>query len=87
MSATRVPFVIAALWAFIAKDVNGDEGLVAMHTGTGWTPLVGADRKRIDALMPHAQHIADATGQPMRIVRFGSGEVIGHITPRKDSTT
>ena len=70
---------IEKIFAFVAE---GDgEGIVSMQLGDTHMPLIGADMKRVDALMPHAQMISNATGKNISIVEFSSSKKIGEINP------
>lgn len=62
---------ITEIYVFVA-EVTGpdDEGVVAMKAGDVWLPLVGADRARVDSLRPIAQDMAQASGKPIRLLRF-----------------
>lgn len=53
-----MPLKIDGLWAWIATE-DGQEGLIGIQTASGWAPLIGADRARVEALRDKAQEIAD----------------------------
>ncbi len=69
---------IDSLWAFTSVDTDGTEGVIGMHTGMGWIPLMGADLAMIAKLRRHAQVIATATGRPV---------VLSHYSVRTDQET
>lgn len=70
-------FVITKVTAFIAIDpVNGDEGVIAFNSSSGWMPLVCADETRIREMLPIAEKITAATGQQYRIVQFSTREEV-----------
>jgi len=74
---------IETMYAFITEDKNpDDEGIIAMHRGTGWIPLVGADMERVESLKPIAQGIARQIGKNIKIVRFETRKEIGVIRPQ-----
>jgi hypothetical protein len=74
---------IDRMFAFVATDGAGDEGVCAfMDPATGvWMPLVGADIKRVESLRAEAQVIADLTGRRIEILEFSTRKAIGTVTP------
>ena len=72
---------VYALYAFIAKDVTGQEGIVAMPTPNGPMPLIGADMERIKDLVPYAQMAARARQQPVTLALFSGRTGIETIEP------
>ena len=62
---------INKLYAFIAED-NGpdDEGIMGFQFGDEWMPMIGADMERVNALIPIADQISEATGKPYKIKYF-----------------
>jgi hypothetical protein len=66
----RMPLKIDEMYAFIAKDPDGGEGLAAFLTNEGWQPMVGADMARVHLLKPIAEKLAKNTGQPIKLVKF-----------------
>lgn len=73
---------ITEMFCFAMSDKDDDdEGVPALFTGLGSMPLVGADITRIDALLPHAQKIANEFGKPLRIYKFSQKEQIGEVQP------
>lgn len=69
------PRPVTELWAWIVTDANGGEGVAAceMDFGHGpmMMPLVGADEARIRSLEPQARMVAERTGLPVKLRRFG----------------
>ena len=62
---------IEELYAFIATDENGQEGICAFQIESGlWMPMVGADLKRVDSLRPIAKAIHKATGRQIAVCKF-----------------
>lgn len=61
---------IEKMFAFIAEEKPGDEGVIGAVTPQGWLPLVGADMARVESLRPLAQRIARVTGKPVKLVVF-----------------
>ena len=68
---------ITEMFAFIAEEKPGDEGVLAFNNTTlGWVPMVGADLDRIDALRPIADDITQRLGLTYRIKHFNySGDI------------
>lgn len=63
--------VITELFAFIAEEREGDEGVVATPVGDDDNiPLVAADRTRMEALIPFAQAIANQSGMSIKVIRL-----------------
>lgn len=65
---------IARLWAFIAVDEDGDEGICAFLATSGGThfPMVAADPARVESLKPIARRPAAAVpGKRIELRRFG----------------
>jgi len=61
---------IEKMFAFIAKDKDGNESLPAVgQNGVMW-PLVGADWNRIESFRKAAQTIANHSDQIITLVEF-----------------
>jgi hypothetical protein len=71
---------IDRLWAFLSVD-DGGEGLCAAPIGGMTLPLVGADKRRVDMLIPLAKKIAAASGKPVRLAKFGTREDVEIYQP------
>lgn len=67
--------------AWISSDEDG-EGLIGHMTPTGWLPLIGADRERIESLRGLAQQTADASGVEVRLVSFSVRTDVETLTPQ-----
>lgn len=68
-------FKISEIFAFIATDDEGTEGVISMTTPLlGTVPLLGADPARIESLRPVAEETARTTGVPIVLARFRSRE-------------
>jgi hypothetical protein len=65
---------IEAIYAWVATEPDGGEGICSMQIGDTHMPLVGADMDRMKSLRPHAEFIHKMGGYPVRLVRFGSRE-------------
>lgn len=64
------PKTIDAIYAWVATEPDGGEGVCATDIGGIMMPLIGADRERIESLRRHADSISALTGCPVRLVRF-----------------
>lgn len=63
---------IDSMYAFIQKDLDGTEGVIAFldrKTNT-WMPMVGADMEQVDSLRQLAQDTATATKRPVQLAHF-----------------
>jgi hypothetical protein len=60
---------IDRIWAFLSLD-DGGEGMVAAPIGGMTAPLIAADKKRLDSLIPMAKHLAKVFGKPIRLAKF-----------------
>ena len=60
---------IDRLYAFVTEDGEG-EGLMAFKSGNTWLPMVGADFKRVNSLIPIAEEMTKVTGKGFRILQF-----------------
>jgi hypothetical protein len=65
---------IDALYAWVATEPDGGEGVCSAQIADVHFPLVGADIDRMKSLRPYAEAIRKATGYPVRLVRFGHRE-------------
>lgn len=66
---------IDEMYAFIATDEDGQEGICAFQIESGlWMPMVGADLKRVDSLRPIARSIVLATGRQIEVCKFTNRE-------------
>lgn len=61
---------IDALYAWVATEPDGGEGVCSALIGDTHYPLVGADMDRIKSYRQHAELIHRTTGYPVRLVRF-----------------
>lgn len=64
------PSKVHELWAYVAADEAGEEGIVAVPSSLGITPLVGADRERMRSLRGWAERAAHARGKPVELRRY-----------------
>lgn len=68
---------IQELWAFLSVDQKDNtEGIIAMMSPTGVTPMIAADAARLAMLMPHVERLVQDTGIPARLVKFTTREDI-----------
>ena len=70
---------IEALYAWIAVDPEGGEGVCGASIGRMMLPLVGADRERIESLRERAAMTRAASGYPVKLVRFSRREDIEEL--------
>ena len=63
-------FEIKTITAFIHKDENNIEGVLAFYDGRGWLPLVCADETRIKQMFFAAEEMKAISGRDYRIVQF-----------------
>jgi hypothetical protein len=70
-----VSLQITEMYAFVAVDRDGDEGIIGMRAPDGsWMPLVGADKARVESLRSIAREIARASHREVRLLRFSVRE-------------
>jgi hypothetical protein len=65
---------IDALYAWVATEPDGGEGVCSAQIGEIHMPLVGADIDRIKSLRDYAELVRRATGYPVRLLRFSRRE-------------
>ena len=72
---------IEKLYAWVAEEPDGGEGIVAgMLPGMpGLTPLIGADRLRIESFRGFAEAVRRSTGYPVRLKAFTGGVTIDEL--------
>lgn len=59
-----------ALYAWLSRDADGMEGLIATPVGDMIFPLVFADRERAERMRPLAEQAARMRGFPAALVKF-----------------
>ena len=65
---------IEALYAWVATEPDGGEGVCSAQIGGMHLPLVGADMDRMKSLRPYAETVRRMSGYPVRLVRFSHRE-------------
>jgi hypothetical protein len=65
---------IDALYAWVATEPDGGEGVCSVQLGGIHMPLIGADMDRIKSLREHAEAVHRASGYSVRLVRFSRRE-------------
>lgn len=70
-------FVVDELFAFIAVDDDGDEGIMAAMMGNTMMPLVFADLTRLPTFAPIADNIAKAAGIDYKLKHF---QLLGDVS-------
>lgn len=73
--------IIDELFVFVATQSEGNEGVVSTPMGGATVPLVASDRGRMEALIPGAQAMADASGQTITVARLSVREDVLVIVP------
>lgn len=72
---------IEKLYCFIADNEDG-EGVTAFYSEHGWMPMVGADMRRVLALMEIAQTLVDASGKKITLCEFSVRTELEVIEPK-----
>jgi hypothetical protein len=67
---------IERLYAWVATEPDGGEGVCSMLLGGVQMPLIGADMARVESLAPHAALVARMSGYPVRLVEFSTRRVL-----------
>jgi len=70
---------IKELYAFVAIDDEGGEGIPAQMINDMFMPLIGADFKRVECLLDLARNIATLTGVKIELRKFSAMEVLQTI--------
>lgn len=75
--------VLDELYAFIAIDDDGDEGIVTCLdlSKQSYAPMIGADMERVNSLRPIAQDITTRTGKRIVLRRFHLTQDVEYLTP------
>ena len=75
---------IDAMYAWIATEPDGGEGVVAASIGEWMMPLVGADIDRVKSLRNLAQRVRRQSGYEVRLVRFFGREDLEERVTRRE---
>jgi Zn ribbon nucleic-acid-binding protein len=67
---------ITEIFAFVSVDENDQEGVIAINTILGPTPMIAADKARLEYLRPHAERVAKEMGIKVRLLRFSTREEV-----------
>jgi hypothetical protein len=71
---------IEQLWAIVSVDAqDGNEGVCAAMIGGVIMPLIAADEKRLEQIVPIAKEVAAETGTKFKLVRFSNREEVSDI--------
>ncbi len=71
------------IWAWIAIEDEGDEGVAAyMEDGT-WRPMIGCAKEGIEGLRPIAEQIAKESGMTLQLRRFTTRTDLETINPEE----
>lgn len=63
---------IEELFAWISVHPDGSEGVLSWRFGDTHLPLIGADKERIESFRRHAELVRQATGYPIKLVRYST---------------
>lgn len=74
---------IECLYAFVSVDAeDGNEGLVgAPFGGMPIMPMIAADEKRLEQLIPVAEKLAKVWKMKIRLIKLSKREVIKDFNP------
>jgi hypothetical protein len=74
---------IEHVYLFVSVDEeDGNEGVIACSMGpVPLMPMIAADEKRLEQLIPRAEEIAKRTNKPIRLIKLSNREVIRDIKP------
>jgi hypothetical protein len=64
------PHKIERVYAWIATDRTGEDGICAAQGRDGPVPMIGSDKERIESLRPFAEGLNRMQGYPVRLVEF-----------------
>jgi hypothetical protein len=70
---------IERVYAWIATDQDGSEGIISIEVGDIHYPLIGADTERIESLRTYARRVQMMTGYPIKLVEFDGCHVIEEL--------
>jgi hypothetical protein len=80
----KVEQKVEQMFAFLAVDQSGDEGVLAWPLPDGTLlPLLGADMKRMETVRPFAQQIANVRGVPVKLAVFSTREERETLMPSR----
>lgn len=72
---------IEEVWMFVSVD-EGGEGVCSAELIPGvLVPLLGADKARVDDLIPVARMMANRGGKKIKLIKFSVREEIMEIEP------
>ena len=67
---------IERIYAWVATEPDGGEGIVSAQLGDTHFPLIGADKARIESLREYAQLAGKVTGFPVHLVLFSERTIL-----------
>lgn len=75
-------YPITELYALLATDDKGNNGIIAMNTdGGGSMPIISSDTKFLCKMKFMGQILAEETGRDILMVKFSNREVLETIKP------
>ena len=69
------------LYAWLSRDADGIEGVIAHPVGSAILALADTDRDRAERFRPWAEAACQARGFPAQLVRFARAETLDRIEP------
>jgi hypothetical protein len=73
---------IDQIWAFLSID-DGGEGVCSAPINGMNLPLIAADKRRVDSLIPIAKEIATMFGMPVRLAKFSKRDDVEIYQPKE----
>jgi hypothetical protein len=70
---------IEALYAWVAIEPDGGEGVCAGKIGGAWAPFIGADLARVESYRDLAMAVSKATGLRVMLVRYDGRFVLEEL--------
>lgn len=67
---------INKLYAWVATDKDGGEGIIASQRNGLWFPMVSADRARVETLRAEVIDIGKISGLPIALLEFSERRVV-----------
>lgn len=64
------PTKVHEMYAYVAEDESGEEGIIAYPSAYGPMPMIGADRERMRSLRSFAEDAAQVRGKPVELRRY-----------------
>ncbi len=77
-----MPHHVEEMYAFIAVDEDGDEGIVSFFDPVNRVqmPMIGTDQARLESLREMAKTIVKDLGKPIQLIRMHLRQDVEWIT-------